>query len=221
MINLARGHALLYGRNYITLEDVPITIKTALSTAQIGRVSLFDLLLAHNGTLNTTQMEDYLSFSPPTIRRIMTEFKATRLVKVEAVGSSHQQSMYLKDEFKWFLADEFKKLREGFIPTDYHEFMKEPKKEKSPPYSTPNYSSAYERIEVFCEKFDQLPEVVKPFAMQSDEGTVGRFELQEALVSSGKFHQNDAVIIIDEMISMHKISIVAVNTYRKNQEDND
>ena len=141
LINLARGHALLYGRNYITLEDVPITIKTALSTAQIERVSLFDLLLAHNGTLNTTQMEDYLSFSPPTIRRIMTEFKATRLVKVEAVGSSHQQSMYLKDEFKWFLADEFKKLREGFIPTDYHEFMKEPKKEKSPPYSTPNYSS--------------------------------------------------------------------------------
>jgi hypothetical protein len=57
--------------------------------------------------------------------------------------------------------------------------------------------------------------------MQSDEGTVGRFELQEALVSSGKFHQNDAVIIIDEMISMHKISIVAVDTYRKNLEDND
>ncbi len=221
LINLARGHALLYGRNYITLEDVPITIKTALSTAQIERVSLFDLLLAHNGTLNTTQMEDYLSFSPPTIRRIMTEFKATRLVKVEPVGSSHQQSMSLKEEFKWFLTDEFKKLREGFIPTDYHEFMKQPKKEKSPPYSTPNYSSAYERIEVFWEKFDQLAEIVKPFAMQSDKGTVGRFELQEALVSSGKFHQNDAIIIIDEMISMHKIRLVAVDTYRKNVEENE
>lgn len=135
LMNLAKGHALLYGRNYITLEDVPITIKTALSTAQIERVSLFDLLLAHNGVLNTTQMEEYLSFSPPTIRRIMTEFKATRLVKIEAVGSSHQQSMCLKEEFRWFLSDEFKKLREGFIPTDYHEFMERSKKEKFPPPS--------------------------------------------------------------------------------------
>jgi hypothetical protein len=219
LINLARGHALLYGRNYITLEDVPITIKTALSTAQIERVSLFDLLLAHNGVLNTTQMEEYLSFSPPTIRRIMTEFKATRLVKVEAVGSSHQQSMCLKEEFKWFLTDEFNKLREGFIPTDYHEFMKQPKKEIIPPYSTPNYSSAYERIEIFWEKFDQLADIVKPFAMESDKGTVGRHELQEELVSTGKFYQNDAVIIIDEMISMHKIKIVAVDTYRKNIEE--
>jgi hypothetical protein len=218
-MNLAKGHALLYGRNYITLEDVPITIKTALSTAQIERVSLFDLLLAHNGVLNTTQMEDYLSFSPPTIRRIMTEFKATRLVKIEAVGSSHQQSMCLKDEFRWFLSDEFKKLRGGFIPTDYHEFM-QPKKENSPPYIA-DYSSAYERIEIFWQKFTHLANNDKPSAMQSDKGTVGRYELQEALVSSGKFHQNDALVIIDEMIKLHKINIVALDTYRKNVEKND
>jgi hypothetical protein len=220
LINLARGHALLYGRNYILLEDVPITIKTALSTAQIERVSLFDLLLAHNGVLNTTQMEDYLSFSPPTIRRIMTEFKATRLVKVEAVGSSHQHSMSLKDEFKWFLSDEFKKLREGFIPTDYHEFMDQPKKEKTPPHIT-DFSFAYERIEIFWQKFNQLANTNKAFALQSDKGTVSRDELQQALVSSGKFHQNDALIIIDDMINLHKIIMVAVDTYRKNVEKND
>ena len=31
--NLARGHALLTGRNYITLDDIPMIIKTALDTA--------------------------------------------------------------------------------------------------------------------------------------------------------------------------------------------
>jgi hypothetical protein len=220
LMNLAKGHALLYGRNYITLEDVPITIKTALSTAQIERVSLFDLLLAHNGVLNTTQMEDYLSFSPPTIRRIMTEFKATRLVMVEAVGSSHQHSMCLKEEFKWFLSDEFKKLREGFIPIDYHEFMEQPEKEKSAPHIT-DYSSAYERIEIFWHKFNELANANKPFAMQSVKGTVGRYELQQALVSSGRFHQNDALVIIDDMVNLHKIIIVAVDTYRENVEEDE
>ena len=69
-----------------------------------------------------------------------------------------------------------------------------------------------------CEEVGGRPSVAsieKPFSMESDKGTVGRHELQEALVSSGKFHQNDAVIIIDEMISMHKIRIVAVDTYKK------
>lgn len=220
LINVARGHALLYGRNYITLDDIPITIKVTLSTAQIERVSLFDLLLSHNGILETTDMEEYLSFSPPTIRRIMTEFKATRLVKVEAVGSSHQQTMILKDEFKWFLSDEFNNLREGFIPTDYHEFMESKSmKEKSPPDSIFNYSLAYERIEIFWKKFDELANMKRPLTMDSDKGTVGRYELQEALVSTGKFHQNDASVIIDDMIRMHRIEMVMLDTYRKTVEE--
>ena len=222
LMNVARGHALLYGRNYVTIEDVPITIKIALSTAQIERVTLFDLLLNHKGTLKTTEMEQYLNFSPPTIRRIMTEFKAARLVDIGTVGANHEQCMSLKEEFKWFLDDEFKILREDFIPTDYRDFMdsRKPLKEKIPPDSTPNYSLAYERIKIFWEKFDNLANIMKPFVMESDKGTVGRYELQEALVSTGKFFQTDAIVIIDEMIGMRKLRIVAVDTYRKNIEEN-
>lgn len=94
--------------------------------------------------------------------------------------------------------------------------LKLPLKEKSPPDGTSNYSSVYERIEIFWEKFDRLADIDTPFAMESDKGTVGRYELQEALISSGKFHQNDALIIIDEMIKLHKITKVALDTYRKN-----
>jgi hypothetical protein len=32
LYNLARGHALSLGRNYITLEDIPLIIKVVLST---------------------------------------------------------------------------------------------------------------------------------------------------------------------------------------------
>jgi hypothetical protein len=50
LTNLAKGHALLTGRNYITTEeDLPMIIKVVLSTAPIERVTIFDILLANNG----------------------------------------------------------------------------------------------------------------------------------------------------------------------------
>ncbi|MGI8832369.1 MAG: bifunctional DNA primase/polymerase, partial [Nitrososphaeraceae archaeon] len=53
--NLARGHALSKGRNYITIDDVPLLIKVVLSTASIERVTIFDLLIKSNGILTTTE----------------------------------------------------------------------------------------------------------------------------------------------------------------------
>ncbi len=52
LVNLARGHALLTGRNHVTREDIPMVIKVVLSTAPIERVTMFDILLANNGVLN-------------------------------------------------------------------------------------------------------------------------------------------------------------------------
>ena len=81
--NLARGHALQNGRNYITLEDVPTVVKTAMDSAQIERVSMFNLLLAHGGKLTTTQMLESLSVSRKTALKTMLEFKAIGLIEIE------------------------------------------------------------------------------------------------------------------------------------------
>ena len=43
--NFARGHALFQGRNFITMDDMPLLIEVVLSTAPIERVYVFDLLL--------------------------------------------------------------------------------------------------------------------------------------------------------------------------------
>ena len=45
LTNLARGHALSRGRNYITLDDISIIISVVLSTASKERVTIFDLCL--------------------------------------------------------------------------------------------------------------------------------------------------------------------------------
>jgi hypothetical protein len=124
--NQARGHALSQGRNYITMDDVPITIKTVLSTASIERVNIFNLLLAYGGTLTTPHIEHSLDLHRHVAHRTMAELRAVGLVEIDEVEYSNSPiTMRLKPEFKWFLQDEFQKLREDFVPSDYSEYLKE------------------------------------------------------------------------------------------------
>jgi hypothetical protein len=78
--NLARGHALSKGRNYITEDDIPVVIHTALSTATIERVRILELLLVNKGRLTTSQIVYYINTTKPTALRTMTELKAIGLV---------------------------------------------------------------------------------------------------------------------------------------------
>ncbi|MGI0014769.1 MAG: hypothetical protein ACREBU_15205, partial [Nitrososphaera sp.] len=92
------------------------------------RVSIFDLLLAHNGTLRTHEIMDGLNTSSPTAKRTMTELKALGLVDMAHVDPGNQASEYqitLKSEFSWFLDKEFQELREGFKPVDPEDYLKE------------------------------------------------------------------------------------------------
>ncbi len=133
LANLARGHALLTGRNYITAQDdIPLIIKVVLSTAPIERVTIFDVLLAHNGILNVNQITKSLKVSEPTARRTMLEFDILGLVdrqEADLVGDDGVTRsgviMTLKEEFNWFLSEEFQNLRQGF--------KAEATKEKYPP----------------------------------------------------------------------------------------
>jgi hypothetical protein len=135
--NLARGHALSQGRNYITTEDIPLIVKVVLSTASVERVVIFNLLLAHRGRLTTSIITDSLNTTTPTALRTMTEFKALGLV--DMIEDEGNKKIILKSEFEWFVSEDFAKLREGFEPTDNSEYlMKGSHKEKTPPTNQKN-----------------------------------------------------------------------------------
>lgn len=125
LYNLARGHGLVKGRNWITREDISIVIKVVLSTASIERVTIFDLLIAHNGTLTTSQICTSLNITNHTAHRTMAELKALEVVEIDDKGE-HQNSeklIILKPEFDWFLSEDFSKLRQGFVPEDNSDFI--------------------------------------------------------------------------------------------------
>jgi predicted transcriptional regulator len=138
--NLANGHALLSGRNYVTLDDVPVVIKTALSTGPIDRVKVLSLLLAHRGKLTTPLIVRSLNVSKSTARRTMTEFKAIGIVDMAQVklNDNNYHTQYRKvtqitliDGFGWLLDEKFERLREGFEPQDYSGYVKGSSKDRA------------------------------------------------------------------------------------------
>jgi hypothetical protein len=123
--NLARGHALSQGRTNITMSDIPILIKVVLSTASKERVILFDHLLENDGKLDTIGIKDHLIISKKTALKTMTELVILEIVDRLIMDSSNNNifQIQLKDEFRWFLSDEFKKLRNNFGKEYYDEYI--------------------------------------------------------------------------------------------------
>ena len=116
--NLARGHALSQGRNYITLEDIRIVIRVVFSTADMARVKIFELLLQFKGRLNTSEITASLNIVNNTAKRTMTEFKALGLVTLnEGENENSVKEIILHENFKWFLTEEFKQLSQKIPPT--------------------------------------------------------------------------------------------------------
>lgn len=110
--NLARGHALTKGRNYITIDDVPLLVDAVLSTASRERVEVFKLLIGKGGILGTSDVTEALTTSPKTAKRTMAEFVSLGIVDLL---STYERTIKLRDEFRWFIDnEEFKKLRPQF-----------------------------------------------------------------------------------------------------------
>lgn len=140
LTNLARGHALITGRNYITMEDIPIVIKTVLSTARVERVKAFIALLDNDGEITVVELSRRLNRAHSTVYRYATELKAIGLVDVIVTNNIEhtkndnpaiQKVIKLKkDKFGWFLTDEFKRLRQDFTPVDNRKFIDEADPEK-------------------------------------------------------------------------------------------
>jgi hypothetical protein len=86
--------------------------------AHYQRVVIFDILLANNGILTTNQVTEFLGVSKPTALRTMTELKALGLVNMKDDSISSVMTISLKEQFDWFLSEEFKTLREGFEPEE-------------------------------------------------------------------------------------------------------
>jgi predicted transcriptional regulator len=112
---LARGHAIIKGRTQITVDDLPIVIDVALSSAPWDRIIAFAYLLNKEKVATKELMED-LKCSRTKAIRTMKTLELLELVDLEEEniptvgGEQTGYVMRLKKEFEWFTTEEFKKL---------------------------------------------------------------------------------------------------------------
>jgi hypothetical protein len=231
--NLARGHALLTGRTYVSMEDIPIVAKVVLSTANIDKVGVLRVLISNKGKLTSVQIENALNVTRPTALRNMVELKAIGLVDMYEVleGKNYVKMIQLKEEFStWLCSEEFDKLREGFEPVDNRAFMDVDSKGKeeedesthkgeSTPYTTTenqNKTFSLKQTLTFQRIFAELEDLAaRSSCMSMDKTTVSGQQLQEKLVTTDEFTQNDAAIMIDDMVKEGFMEKVSWGSYRR------
>jgi hypothetical protein len=115
LYNLAKGHAVLYGRNYITQGDLRPVLEVALSSAPRERVTLFRLLIENNGQINTNQFEEKAKVSKDTALKNMrlASFLGLADITDEETATKHVTAIKLKSDYRWCLEDEFRSILEG------------------------------------------------------------------------------------------------------------
>ena len=110
--NLAVGNAISQGRDYIKIDDMPLVVNVALSTTTRARSELIKLLLDYNGQLSTSEIVMKNKVSPPFAKRAMKELAALGIVNTSSVAgyNNSELKITLKDEYKWFMEEDFQKL---------------------------------------------------------------------------------------------------------------
>ena len=212
--NLARGHALLTGRNQITLDDIPIVIKTALDTAPIERVSLFSLLIANNGILTTNQILSSLNVARKTALRTMAELKAIGLVDMEDFHEPGQNNLskriILNPRFNWFLSDP---MITKIIPHTHMNLILGVEQD-----SFEERRTGAVQEDTFWQVFEELlkeEELSNESYSDIDKNTVSGQKLQQGLISTGEFYNGDAEKMIKRMVNAGKLEEVMLDTYQR------
>lgn len=110
LTNFARGHAVACGRTQISLDDLRPIIAVILDSAQYTRSKLFKALIAHGGTMRTSEVEKELKVTKPAALSRMKELELLGICDLSEAG---EHEIALSSEFDWFLSDEFQLLRGG------------------------------------------------------------------------------------------------------------
>lgn len=115
LYNLARGHAVLYGRNYLSSEDLKPVLEVVMSSAPKERVALFRLVLEHEGQINTNQFIEKTKVSRDTALKNMQLLTLVGLVNKTEEESVTKDitTIKLKDDYQWCIQEEFCSILEG------------------------------------------------------------------------------------------------------------
>lgn len=110
LYNLARGHALVWGRTYLTDDDVPLLFQVTLSSILQHRRLLFLALVGHpGGELTVAQVQSVLGVkSLETARSAMMEMDWLGIAQLYEPGKGKPTILTLHPNWAWCAGKDFK-----------------------------------------------------------------------------------------------------------------
>jgi hypothetical protein len=128
LYNLARAHALVYGRRKLTSNDLWPVLDVTFDSAPPIRAKVFRGLIDAGGTLNTSDVVKLLRCSPPTAHK---ELEALSILGIADKAAENQDKagrpetkITLARRFEWFTTQECEALRrEGDGDTEWKSFQ--------------------------------------------------------------------------------------------------
>lgn len=107
LYNLARGHAVALGREYITDEDMPCVALLACDSAPGHRAELLHALIQRGGRVATGQVEKFLKVSKPTALHEMDNLKILGICEEwDPDDITTEKGIKFQEEFMWFCSEE-------------------------------------------------------------------------------------------------------------------
>jgi AAA lid domain len=100
---LARGHALVHGRDQLTEEDLPLVARAALESTPNDRRAVIRLLLAHDGIVSTSDVQAALRCSAPTARAILETLDKLGIGAFANPGPPEPATLTLSEPLRWLL----------------------------------------------------------------------------------------------------------------------
>lgn len=115
--NLARGHAVVEGRRNINENDLKFVAELALDSCPRNRSTLFKALLDNSGSLNTGKVMSIMECSRPTALKEMKALETLGICDMfqveNEIGQKVDSVILLTDQIKWFVGDEFQRIRQS------------------------------------------------------------------------------------------------------------
>lgn len=115
LLNIAKGRAIIYGRNQIISEDLPLLIKIVLSSCPDDRGKIFqELIVRNDGILTTQEACNLLNVSEKTTLKIMEQLEILRLVTLATKESTNagrpEKIIKITEELRWLKELDFVRL---------------------------------------------------------------------------------------------------------------
>jgi hypothetical protein len=108
--NLARGHAIVHGRNQLTNDDLPLVARIAVDSMPSALSRVFKAIVANGETpLTVSEAQNTLGAKhPATARKVLEELERRGVGDLKKQGDGKPALLVLRPEWAWCICAEFR-----------------------------------------------------------------------------------------------------------------